>query len=1479
MTGEHDAKGRAHAATAPGDVTSAIETTEPSPSSAEGTPPYTQVGRYLILDRIGSGGMGDVYAARDPELDRRVAIKLLRSPRSGARLLREARALARLAHPNVVAVHDVGIFEERSFVAMELVEGTTLRAWMEERPRPWREVLDVFVPAGRGLSAAHAAGLVHRDFKPENVMIGSDGRVRVLDFGIVGSVPADGPEPEFDMESADPTRLTAPGGPVGTPGYMAPEQLCGQEIDARADQFGFCVALWEALYGARPFGGATLRALTAAVLRGVVDEPPPGRPAPAWLRRLVTRGLSVERGARHRSMDALLADIAAGLAVEDASGRLIGRRYEPLRQAASAPVTGSLRAVDRLTGKVVTLERVGLRRDPDEPDSTNARLELARVFRDLTLLRHPNLLGVLDFGFDRERLPYFVLDQRDAAEDAIALVRPLPPSLRLDVIVQILRGLAYLHRRRMALGTVAPGDLSFSSGQVKLVPLGITIDPSRARPAYSAPELSHGAPPSPTADLYALGVLAFEIFAGHHPFAGAPRGAEPPDASALELDPPVAAVILRLLEPDPGARPQTAEDVIAALAAATGRPLAADTVETRESFLQATPLVGRDVEVTKLHAALRGAVAGRGSAWLVGGESGVGKSRLLEELRAFALVQGALVLRGQEESEGGSPYRLFRDALRRLALFSDLDEIEAGVLLPIVPDLEEILARPVAPVQELDAPAMHARLRDVVERILRRQDQPMVLLLEDLQWSRSDSLKLLQGLCPLASKAPLLIVATFRDDERPALRDDLPAMRPIALARLRAPAIAELAAAMIGEAGRKPELVALLARETEGNAFFLVEVVRALAEEAGGLDKIGTAALPEKVFAGGIRRVVQRRLQRLPGEARALLRTAAVIGRTIHPELFAALSPEVDLDAWLSRCVEAAVLERVGDALRFAHDKLREGLLAEIAGAEGQRLHGVVAEAIERVYPDVPAQYAALAHHFRESGEAAKEAHYATLAGEQALRDAAFLEARAHLDRALALKREGRAPPLEIARIDYALALVAYSTMDLERAVSSATAACSALGRGVPRRGARLVVALIWQIAIQVSHLILRRRLVKRDGERREAFGSGVWGQSPHREAFALAATAASLLSKIHMYNSDGPGVLSWSLHSVNLADVAGTASYESTALLGLMAGFARLDGLAARYFARTHVDEPQARDFLELATSAFLETPYLLGLGRVQEAERRASWGLQTVRRFNRTHIISGYLASMLAYCAFYGGAPDRALEELHRVRDEIDAAAARHGAVFANAEAAILGLRGEVDQAEAVLRPFEGSFSPLDRLPQTCWFGLRALVHAQRGQHAEACAAAREAMRLLPTPRAIATEGAGLLAGLTEAFLGAWEAALARGEDGRAEARDAARALSLGRVWTRTFPLGRSQWLLYAGRAAWLRGAKDQARQVWERSLAAAEAASLPFFQALAHDELGRTSAPGSPERAGHLAKARALFAAAGARVHVARIRRLVP
>ncbi|MDP3234277.1 MAG: serine/threonine-protein kinase [Myxococcales bacterium] len=285
-------------------------------SLAKGEP----LDRYVVLDRLGQGGMGEVYAAWDPVLDRKIAIKLLKAEHQASgiadelrlRLMREAQALARMTHPNVVTVHDVGVVEGQVYLAMEFVEGLTLTKWLAEKPRGWREILGIFLDAGEGLSAAHDAGVTHRDFKPDNVVISRDGRARVMDFGLAHA-HENQPQPTAPLTDT-PTgsmrrRITLPGIMLGTPAYMSPEAMYGQKTDPRSDEFSFAIALFEALYGFRPFEGTTAPGVAAEIQLNRIRPPPRKTSVPRRIYQLLQKALRANPDERFQTLRALLVQL------------------------------------------------------------------------------------------------------------------------------------------------------------------------------------------------------------------------------------------------------------------------------------------------------------------------------------------------------------------------------------------------------------------------------------------------------------------------------------------------------------------------------------------------------------------------------------------------------------------------------------------------------------------------------------------------------------------------------------------------------------------------------------------------------------------------------------------------------------------------------------------------------------------------------------------------------------------------------------------------------------------------------------------------------------------------------------------------------------------------------------------------------------------------------------------------------------------
>ena len=283
----------------------------------------TKIGRFVVVGELGKGGMGVVYSAHDRELDRKVALKVMRSAQATdeerMRMMREGQAMARITHPNVITVYEVGVEGSIVFLAQELLDGGSLGDWLKKR-HTQAEILDKFVAAGRGLAAAHAAGLVHRDFKPDNVLLGNDGRVRVADFGLARAL---GPDEDalpaatranmararLDLSVSPMSPLTRTGAVMGTPMFMAPEQHEGEAADARSDQFAFCVALYQALHGDWPFPGKSAIALADAVIEGRVQTPPKGHGVPERLRKILLRGLATRREDRFPSMSVLLDEL------------------------------------------------------------------------------------------------------------------------------------------------------------------------------------------------------------------------------------------------------------------------------------------------------------------------------------------------------------------------------------------------------------------------------------------------------------------------------------------------------------------------------------------------------------------------------------------------------------------------------------------------------------------------------------------------------------------------------------------------------------------------------------------------------------------------------------------------------------------------------------------------------------------------------------------------------------------------------------------------------------------------------------------------------------------------------------------------------------------------------------------------------------------------------------------------------------------
>lgn len=671
---------------------------------------------------------------------------------------------------------------------------------------------------------------------------------------------------------------------------------------------------------------------------------------------------------------------------------LINNRYELLEKIGAGGMGEVYQAHDRLTSDIIALKRVLVAPDQlvfnSQTIDTNLWLALAQEFKVLASLRHPHIISVLDYGFDEGRIPYFAMEYLPNAKTILNAEQPSDTDERVQLIIQLLQGLAYLHQRGLIHRDLKPHNIMMQNNQVKIIDFGLAVKPEHVQNTsgtltYLAPEQFTGMNASVASDLYAVGLIAYELFLGRYPFDTTQSInllihdilETPIDCTELPLS--IQPIVEKLLQKKPTSRYVSASDTIQALSDAIGLNLPPETAAIRESFLQASSFVGREVEIDTLNTTLEAVLVGQSAFYLIGGESGVGKSRLVDELRTQALIKGFQVWRGQAVEGGGLPFQLWRDIVRRLLLNAVVNDFQASVLKDIVPDIAQLLNRPVVDAPNLTGSAYQQRLVLALVELLQQTELPLLLVLEDLHWT-SESLLPLQQILKITEKFKhLMVVGTYRNDERPDLAASLAAMTELNLPRLNENAIAQLTQAMLGqEIAQQNEVVEFLAKETEGNTFFMVEVVRALAEEAGSMRKIGIATLPPHVLTGNMHQILQRRLAKIPPESQGLLQSAAIAGRQIDKALLQQIHPQSDIQDWLLQGEWVAVLDVQEDVWRFTHDKLREAVLQNLNDTEKPNLHREVAQALESIYPNNEDYNEALLEHWHQADDTNNELVY-----------------------------------------------------------------------------------------------------------------------------------------------------------------------------------------------------------------------------------------------------------------------------------------------------------------------------------------------------------------------------------------------------------------------------------------------------------------------------------------------------------------------
>lgn len=1095
------------------------------------------------------------------------------------------------------------------------------------------------------------------------------------------------------------------------------------------------------------------------------------------------------------------------------------------------------------------------------------RLSLAREFRVLATLRHPNIISVLDYGFDEDLQPYYTMELFNDAASIVDGARDEPFERKVTLIGELLQALRYLHRRGVIHRDLKPSNVLVSAGRAKLLDFGIAVTEEDRRStllpagtlAYMAPELFFGQPPQISSDLYAVGLIAYEIFTGRYPFV--PGNSHALIQQILHLDPDyqdlppgIALFLKRLLAGEPARRFADAAEALLALEEASRQQVSGETRDTRESFLSAAQLVGRDRELDSLIDSLDASIEGSGSGILVAGESGVGKSRLMEELRTHALVAGAAVLRGQEVSSGAAPYDGWREVLRRLVLLTDLTDEETAVIRPLVPDIAALVGRDVADAVPLDPQAAHDRLVAAIEALLRRAPKSIVIILDDLQWARSESVALLARITRSAHEMPVLLVGTYRDDERPGLPLDLPAMQLMKLERLTPEAIAQLCSSMLGRQVQSQALLLLLRRETEGNPFLLVEVMRALAEEAGELSSIESLSRPASVLPGrgGF---VERRLDRVPPPARPLLRAAAVIGRRLDPALLQRVAPDMPFDEWLTACADAAVIEADEGHFRFSHDKLRESLLARVVGEERRSLHRSAAEAIEQVYPDQPDWYSALALHWKEASAGAKAIDYLEKAGEQALQQFSNREAIACFEEAIALDAAGgqSAGPLRRGRWERGLAQGHFAIGNIQKAMAYGQRALRHFGHPIPDTRLGCLVGIGRAISTRVARPYLPPR------------------RAPSPAAAASLSQAASVTAEMlqHFFIGGKPIEGTYAgLQALSLAErlPPSAALARAYAFMCIVAGMTPLKGVAREWAKRAIDIAERTGSDSALMYSLARVAAYHIGDGRWREADpllhRSSEMARACLDRRQLEEVYANRFIGVTAYGSMQE-ALDIASAELTVATDRGDAQVVQWARTHLVEALTALGRAAEGAALVRELDPWLRTDA--DHGERIFAHGNLAEAHFLVGDQEGARRHADKVQTDVRRSRPVAFFMLNGVVAMANVYLALWEA------HGRSEAvvEGTRVAYDVLGSFARLCPFAAPAALRSRGLFQWNQGRRSEAREIWRQALSAAQRLEMLREQARAHALLGRGLRGSSRDH--HVERARALFGQAGVIVDV--------
>lgn len=781
------------------------------------------------------------------------------------------------------------------------------------------------------------------------------------------------------------------------------------------------------------------------------------------------------------------------------------KRYDFILKLGEGGMGSVYKVLDRLTGILVALKELRfdqLVANTNLKDVSAEETALMNEFQILSSLRHPNIVSVIDYGLD-ESSPYLTMELLAEAQSITQYTQGKSQDIKIHLLVQLLQALAYLHHRNIVHRDLKPANIIVDSeGILKVLDFGISLrenfrtadnnDHFSGTLAYIAPEVLEGNDATIASDLYAVGIIAYEVLMEVYPYQYTEtvqliQSILFDTVDLSDFDEEIGFIIGRLLSKEPENRYQDIDHLLNVFVDATKYDLPIETLAIRESFLQAASFVGREDYLKHLQTLMQEAIAQNGQICLVAGESGVGKSRLLSELRTLALVERVIVFRGQGTAERGSPYQLWRQIFRQLAIMVDLSDSEASIMGTVIPDIDTLLKRKIGAAPSLQDNAIRERFENMILDIFRRQTTPMILILEDLHWAEEESIVLLNKLGNIIQDLPIFVLGSYRNDETPTLSEQIAHTEVLTLERFNEEQMEQLSQSLLGKFGQDPRIVQFLYEETVGNVFFAIEVIRVLTEEVKNLRELAEMPLPTEITAGGIIAILRRRLDRIPKEHYPVIQYAALYGRTLDLSLLRYLSPDSDIDNALQVISQLSVIEADGNEWRFTQNKLREEIIRKLGETPDtlQLLHRNIAEAIETLHPNNRDYVPALAYHWAEAKVADKAVDYNEDAAQIAYRFAPH-RALNHIETAIAFDDDElkRSPESRIMRYGI-LGTSHYMMGNNKEALAALETMVTHLGKSpMPENSISGVFALLSQVGRQALHRLMPNQfLAKEDGD------------------------------------------------------------------------------------------------------------------------------------------------------------------------------------------------------------------------------------------------------------------------------------------------------------------------------------------------------------------------------------------------------------